>query len=207
MAGGAAGLARFAAGRAALACGRCPADAVSGALRPATAGGLVLADYAALALAPDAAGGFTHVVLVDPPAFPHEFELASRRGGEPGYLHPAWGTAELGFASRILGHTYAIQPALRGLYRKLREARELSGEELRRALSGEGPHPRSAEQAARCARILLELELVSGSVNGSARSLRPVSSEGTELERSAAFRAYRARHEEGKQYLERQRQT
>ena len=29
----------------------------------------------------------------------------------------------------------------------------------------------------------------------------------SELERSAAFRAYRARHEEGKQYLERQRQT
>ena len=70
-----------------------------------------------------------------------------------------------------------------------------------------GPHPRSAEQAARCTRILLELELLSGSVDGSARSLRAVSSEGTELERSAAFRAYRARHEEGKQYLERQRQT
>jgi single-stranded-DNA-specific exonuclease len=206
MAGGAAGLARFAGGRAALGCGRCPAEAVARALRP-TGAGLVLADYAALALAPDAAAGFTHVVLVDPPAFPHEQELASRRGGEPGYLHPAWGTAEVGFASRILGHTYAVQPALRGLYRKLREARELSGEELRRALSGGGPHPRSAEQAARCARILLELELVSGSVNGSARSLRPVSSEGTELERSAAFRAYRARHEEGKQYLERQRQT
>jgi single-stranded-DNA-specific exonuclease len=204
MAGGAAGLARFGGGRAAVACGRCGAEEIAAATRSGRSG-LVLADYAALELVPDAAAAFPHVVMIDPPAFAHEAELAAR-SGDGGYLHRAWGDAEIGFALRILGHTYALQPTLRGLYRKLREARRLEDDDLRRALSGEGPHRRSPEQAARGARILLELGLLDGELNGSGRSLGAVSSEATELERSAAFRAYSARHEEGKQYLERQRQ-
>ena len=40
-----------------------------------------------------------------------------------------------------------------------------------------------------------------------ARALRVVSSEGTDLERSAAFVAYRDRYEEGRRYLSKRRQT
>ena len=43
-----------------------------------------------------------------------------------------------------------------------REAGEVSGPALRRALAGSGAHPRSAEAAARCFRVLAELGLVAG---------------------------------------------
>jgi hypothetical protein len=92
------------------------------------------------------------------------------------------------------------------MFRDLREVGEASGSELLAALRGSGPHPRSAETAARCLRVLGELELVHGSTAGGGGSLGVVSSDGTELERSAAFRAYGARHQEGLQYLGRRKQ-
>jgi hypothetical protein len=55
-------------------------------------------------------------------------------------------------------------------------------------------------------RVLGELGLVAGEAVGGDGSVRVVSSEGTELERSAAFRAYRAQHSEASQYLERHKQ-
>jgi hypothetical protein len=47
---------------------------------------------------------------------------------------------------------------------------------------------------------------VHGSPDGGAGEVGVVSSESTDLERSATFRAYSARHQEARQYLEGQRQ-
>jgi single-stranded-DNA-specific exonuclease len=168
--------------------------------------GLRLADYAELDSSPQLADEFTHVVLVDPPAFAYLERLASRSAREGGYLHRAWGEAEWRFACNVLGAQFARRPTLIAAFRDLREAGEASGEELRQALLGSGPHPRSPETAARCFRVLAELGLVRGTPAGGDGQVGVVSSEDTDLERSASFRAYSARFQEARRYLEGQRQ-
>ncbi len=174
--------------------------------RAALAGdGVVLADPAALEVDPDLAAGFEHVVLVDPPPFAHLEELALRATPGGGYAHLAWGDAEHRFALAMLDEQLARRATLIALFRDLREAGEVGGPELLSALKGSGQHPRSPETAARCLRVLLELGLAQGSTAGGAGSVGVVSSEKTDLERSAAYMAYGARHQEGQRYLERRK--
>jgi single-stranded-DNA-specific exonuclease len=167
--------------------------------------GLALADYADLEREPDFARGFAHVVLVDPPPSARLERLASRPCEDGGFLHPAWGEAEHRFALTVLEARHAQRRGVAAMFRDLRDAGEVSGEELRKALVGGGSHPRAPEAAARCFRVLAELNLVRGAPEGGAGTVGVVSSEGTELERSAAYRAYSARYEEGKRYLERRK--
>jgi len=168
--------------------------------------GMRLADYAGLERSPGLAGGFTHVVLVDPPPRADLAQLASRSQRPGGYLHRVWGEAEWRFALSCLDEQLPQRDALISAFRDLREAGEASGEELRKALLGGGSHPRSAETAARCFRVLAELGLVRGSPAAGGGEVGVVSSEGTDLERSASFRAYSARHQEARQFLKGQKQ-
>jgi single-stranded-DNA-specific exonuclease len=168
--------------------------------------GLDLTDYAGVERSPGMCRDFTHVVLVDPPAFAHIEPALSRSAWEGGYQHRVWGDAEWRFAVAVLEEQFAQRPTLIAAFRNLRDAGEASGEELRRALLGSGPHPRSPETAARCFRVLAELGLVHGSPCDGTGEVGVVSSESTDLERSAAFRAYSARYQEARQYLEGQRQ-
>lgn len=167
--------------------------------------GSELAEYAELERSPDLATGFDHVVLADPPAFEHLYRLASKPTADGGYLHSAWGEAEWRFAMSTLSRRLARRPELIAVFRDLREAGEVSGERLLAALRGTGPQPRGPEAAARCFRVLAELGLVRGRPEGGGGEVGVVSSDGTDLERSPAFRAYGARHEEARRYLERRR--
>lgn len=164
--------------------------------------GSVLTEYAGLEREPGLAVDFEHVVIVDPPPFAHLDRLAARPTEEGGYLHPAWGESEWRFALAALGAHLARRPGLIAVFRGLRDAGEASGERLREALQGSGPHPRGPEAAARCFRVLAELGLVRGTPDGGGGTVGVVSSEETDLERSAAFRACSARYEEGRRYLE-----
>jgi len=168
--------------------------------------GVRVADYAELEREPELAAKFGHVVLVDPPASPGLLALAARAGREGCYLHRVWGEAEWRFALSSLAVQLVQRPALIAAFRDLREAGESAGGELRDALAGSGPQPRSAEAAARCFRVFSELELVRGEPGASGQPVRVVSSEGTDLERSASYRAYSARYEEARQYLEAHKQ-
>ena len=168
--------------------------------------GVTLADYLGLEANPGLAAGFDHVVLVDPPPFEHLLRLASRADAEDRYLHRVWGEAEWRFASSLAAAQLARRETLIAAYRDLRDAGRVAGEELREALRGGGSMPRRAETAARCFRVLAELGLVEGSPRGGGGEVGVVSSEGTDLEGSAAFRAYGARYQEAKLFLEGQRQ-
>ncbi len=168
--------------------------------------GARVADYAELERYPELVADFDHVVLVDPPPSPDLLALALRSPVEGGYLHRVWGEAEWRFALSAAAAQLAQRPTLIALFRELREAGEASGEELRAALAGSAPQARSPETAARCFRILGELGLVQGEPAGGGGVVGVVSSEGTDLERSASYRAYSARHEEARQYLEAHRQ-
>lgn len=164
--------------------------------------GVRLTDYPELERSPKLAAGFAHVVLVDPPASAELERLVSRSSQEGGYLHRVWGEAEWRLSLSVLEVQLAQRPTLIATFRDLRETGDASGEELRQALLGGGPHPRSAETAARCFLVLSELGLLRGVPAGGDGEVGVVSSDGTDLERSAAFRAYSARHEEARQYLE-----
>jgi single-stranded-DNA-specific exonuclease len=164
--------------------------------------GVPLADYAELERSPELALCVEHVVLVDPPPFADLERLASRSQEEGGYLHRVWGDAEWRLSLSVVAEQLAQRPTLIATFRDLRDAGDVSGEALRQALLGSGRHPRSAETAARCFRVLTELGLVRGAPRGGDGEVGVVSSDGTDLQRSAAFRAYSARHEEARQYLE-----
>jgi single-stranded-DNA-specific exonuclease len=168
--------------------------------------GIELVDYLELERRPDLPGGFTHVVLVDPPPFAHLEEAASHSREAGGFLHRVWGESEWRFSHHALGEQLAQRPALVAAFRDLRDAGEVSGKSPLEALRGSGLRQRPPEAAARCFRVLGELSLVRGSPDGGDGTIGVVSSEGTELERSAAFRAYTARYEEGQRYLEGRRQ-
>jgi single-stranded-DNA-specific exonuclease len=167
--------------------------------------GAELADGAALEREPELARRFEHVVVVDPPAFPHHERLASLPSKSGGFLHLAWGEAEHRFAHSALSRQLARRGVLVELYRDLREAGESGGASLLRALRGSGVKRRGPEAAARCFRVLAELGLVQGAPEAGRGTVGVVSSERTELERSAAYRAYGARHQEGCEFLERRR--
>ena len=62
------------------------------------------------------------------------------------------------------------------------------------------------EAAGRCFRVLAELGLTAGEPRSGAGVVGVVSSEGRDLERSPAFRAYRADRSEAQTYLERPKQ-
>ncbi len=164
--------------------------------------GVLLADCASLEAEPALAERFEHVVFVDPPQVAHVEGLAMRGRG---YVHLAWGEAEHRFAIAMLDEQLARREALIATFRDLREAGEVSGAELLAALRGSGRFPRSPASAARCLRVLAELELVQGEPRGGSGRVGVVSSGGTELERSAAYRAYGARHQEALRYLERRK--
>jgi single-stranded-DNA-specific exonuclease len=168
--------------------------------------GLRLADYLELERRPRLPRDFDHVVLVDPPAFPGLERLAASAARPGAYLHRVWGEPEWRLACRALGDQLARRAALIVLYRDLRGAEEASGEPLLEALRGGGPAPRGPEAAARCFRVLTELGLLEGGPDRGRGEVRVVSSEGTDLERSAIYRAYSARYEEGRRFLEGQRQ-
>jgi single-stranded-DNA-specific exonuclease len=203
LAGGATGLARFNGGAARIACDRCGGEAVA-ALGGRCEGGLALTDYATLSRFPSLAEGFEHVVQVDPPASAAEAEAAT--GAGPGFLHSLWSEAELALSIAVRDERLASRPTVAAVFRRLREAGEASGAALREALAGSGAHPLPPESAARCLRVLAELNLVAGEPNGGEGAVGVVSSEGTDLQRSAAFRAYRAHYSEALRYLERRKQ-
>jgi single-stranded-DNA-specific exonuclease len=217
LANGATGLARFNGGAALIACHRCGAGAVT-ALAARAESGLALTDYAALATSPDLASHFEHIVLVDAPrsaadaervTLAHGGPISSQppvEGGggtaSPGFLHPLFSAAEHSFSLGVLGRQAPSRETIVGVFKALRTGGVLSGPDLRAALAGPGPHPLDPETSARAFRVLLELGLVAGSTSAGAGGVSVVSSEGTDLERSAAFRVYSKEHSEASQFLQ-----
>jgi len=204
LANGATGLARFNGGAALIACHRCGEEELS-RLGDRAGAGLALTDYGALEREPELAARFEHVVLVDPP----RGEADAVRVGLPcakgpaGFLHVLWTDAERDFAAQALAEQWATREGVAATYRALRQTGDARGCRLREALSGGGAYPLCPEAAARRFRVLRELGLLQGAPDGGEGVVRVVSSVRTDLQRSAAFRAYSDRLSEDQQYLTR----
>ena len=166
--------------------------------------GVRLAEYAELEREPGLAAGFEHVVLVDPPPSARLAALASAPTAEGGYLREVWGEREQRFAIDALEAQLAQRPDLIQMYREIREAgAEVGGEELRRGPAGRGPAPPGPGGRRPLLPCPARARAWCGeSTDHGAGTAGVVSSERTDLERSAAFRAYSARYQEGLQYLE-----
>ena len=160
-------------------------------------GGFAICSWAALEDAPELAAPFAHLVAVDPPGDPGALALLEQGAGR---AHLAWGEQELRFARRVHEWNFALRDPLAALYRALRGLAHARGEAFEAVLRGEGSQPRSAALAGRLVRVLTELDLVVLDREGPA--LRIVGQPArTALERSAAFRAYHRRLEDGRRYL------
>ena len=204
LANGATGLARFNGGAALIACHRCGGEKIAG-LSVRADSGLALTDFAALARDPELVSAFEHVVLVDPPRSKTDEQRVALpcSEDEPGFLHVLWTDAERAFAAKALAEQWPAREAIAAAFKALRELGEASGAELRGALASAGNFPLCAEACARRLRVLSELGLVQGAPEGGVGVIRVVSSERTDLQRSAAFRAYSERLSEAQQYLAR----
>ena len=136
------------------------------------------------------------MVVLDPPASPTQ-EAITRLGS--GYTHLAWGEAELRFAEQMHEQEYGLRASLVALYRALRERGRVAGEELEHLLRGDGSHARSARLSGRLLRVFTELGLVS--LDPDLPALEIAGAQPTELERSAAYRAYAKTSEDGQRFL------
>ncbi len=204
LAGGASGLARFNGGAGRVACSRCGGEAFAG-LASKAASGLALTDYTTLERAGSGlAAAFEHIVLVDPPTSEVGEMHASLpwKEGSAGYLHRLWSAPEADFAASVLAAEAPSRETIAAVFRRLREQGESGGSELRMALAGEGQRPLSPETAARCLRVLHELDLVGGEPSAGGGRVGVVSSKGTDLERSVAFRAYTDQQAKATRFLE-----
>ena len=116
-----------------------------------------------------------------------------------GYTHLAWGEPELRFAQQMHELEYGLRASLAALYRSLRLRGRVTGEELEHLLRGDRPHGRPARLAARLIKVLAELGLVS--LDRDLPALAIAGDAPTALERSAAYRVYAQRYEDGRRFL------
>jgi hypothetical protein len=144
-------------------------------------GGFALAAWPALERDPGVLDRYAHVVALDPPAADAQAALIDER------FTLVWGAAETAYALRAHEAGYDLRPVAGAVYRALRSG------PLEAAVAA-APTPVAAGRALR---VLTELGLVR--IDGRAASLAPAAR--TELERSAAFRAYTTRLAEGRARL------
>jgi len=119
-----------------------------------------------------------------------------------GFVHPLYSDAEREFSLGVLGRQAPSRETVAGVFRALRAAGQASGPELRAALVGPGPHGLDPETAARAFRVLRDLKLVAGDTSAGTGVVGVVSSEGTDLERSGAFRVYSKEFSEARSFLQ-----
>lgn len=195
--------ARFGGGQVAILSRRLPQAAVESTLAAfrAAGSGVALADWSLLETLPELAAGFEHVLAIDPPL---SAELSGLAAAGYGFLHLAWGQAEVTLSSRVHEAEWPSRAVLAAVYRSLREAAgtgTLDQVEARRGLAGPGPFARSPEAAARCLRVLQELELVRRIDGADPIELLVLAADETKLERSPAYLHYRERCEAGVRML------
>ena len=165
----------------------------------ARTGGFSLIAADSLLREPSLASRFPHIIVLDPPT---RAELDAVICAGAGFTHLAWGIAELRFAQQMHELEYGLRASLVTLYRSLTDRGRVAGEELERLLRGDGPHGRSARLAGRLIKVLAELELVS--LDRDLPALAVAGGARTMLERSAAYRVYEHRYEDGRRFLSRE---
>jgi hypothetical protein len=192
---------RFGRGPAITFSARCAGNASERAADAARDGFLLL-DYPTLDREPALLSRFTHVFALDPPPF-QRFQASLRHAAiDPAFLHLGWGAAELEFTRMMVEQEYGLRAPLAAVYRALSKQGPISsGPALEVALCGESRHPRSPLLVGRCLRVLVELGLVELERSSATVKCAIIEQRKVELERSRAFLAYAALHEQAQRCL------
>ena len=164
-------------------------EAVGGLLGGFAEGRLALASWEVLLHDPSLAAGWPHVLALDPLPVPRaEAVLAALPAG--GWAHLVHGQDETDFALAAARAGLALRPALVATYRALREA-DATPDALAAALRGDLRVPRTPQVCGRLLRVLTDLELVEYvPLAAGGPRWRLLEASRTDVERSAAYRAY-----------------
>ena len=168
------------------------------------AAAVLLAEYSTACRNPEVLAASGDVLLFDPPASEVEAATVAASGASVYRVEDA---ATLAFALAASADRHSLTPALRVLYRDLREAGgtdgggEAAGARLLAVLAGAGEAARSPERAALLLRVLIEADLAHSSGSGGARSAGVVSSGGADLSRSPLFSEQERVHQEQVEFL------
>jgi single-stranded-DNA-specific exonuclease len=154
-------------------------------------GGFALVAWHALERQPSLLDGYAHVLALDPPVADAHAALIDER------FTLAWGEAETSYALRAHEAGYDVRPVAAAVYRALREAATHVAAPSTGALAEAVAAAPSPAAAGRALRVLDELGLIR--VDGRTAALLPARR--TDLDRSAAFRAYATRQAEGRARL------
>jgi len=122
-----------------------------------THGGVELVSWSQVRRHPELTSHATNLIALDPPPSADLLELVVRTG--QGWLHIAWGPAEIEFAAKILRSELSIDQQLRGLYAQLRDAGEDAFQVLERS-AFTGTDSQLVEPVLRAAQILEECGLI-----------------------------------------------
>ena len=161
---------------------------------------VALTDYETLIRAVGPVGGFGNVLLFDPPASSVERQVAAATAKA---IHVPTDPRSISFALAAAAERHDPVPALRGLFRTLKEEGPLEGEALRAVLAGDGEAPRSPERAAMLVRVMREAGIGQSGGMDPVREFGVVSSEDVDLERSEEFRRQATIHKEQIEFLRR----
>jgi single-stranded-DNA-specific exonuclease len=145
-------------------------------------GGFALVAWPSLERDPELMARYDHVVALDPPASASQQALLDDRATL------AWGPDEAVYALRAHEAGYDLRPVAAGVFRALRDGATLADAVAR------APSPAAAGRALR---VLCEL----GIARVEGETARLLDAPRTELDRSAAFRAYATRLAEGRALL------
>jgi single-stranded-DNA-specific exonuclease len=145
------------------------------------------------------AESYEHVVALDPPVWPGGESLLANASGS-GFAHLVWGESEVEFALSVARRSLDMRDELVALYKELRAAGPLAGDQLAAVLQGPGPHTRTPEHAARLVTVLSEVGLVAVEPGP---SLRMLEAHRTALERSPTYMKALERYAMARAYLER----
>lgn len=144
---------------------------------------IVLLDYRCMPNDPAWISQFENVILFDPATNEKVAELV---GSGAGFLHHNSDRSSLAYAFGA-AESRDPRPALRGIFRTLRERGDLRGGALREALARDGLAPRAPEEAACLVKVMVEAGIAHSEGTGSGRILGTVSSREVDIERSGEF--------------------
>jgi single-stranded-DNA-specific exonuclease len=163
---------------------------------------LAVVSWEALGRDPGLGASYSHLLVLDPPPVAEGLAALAAGRAAGAVTHLAWGEPEAAFSLACWRERLDLRPALVQLWRALTAAGALQGEDLEAGLRGAGQHPRCGSHYGRLVRVLCELDLAvwEPAADDGPRLVRG-RAERTDLERSAAHRAYAARLAAAERYL------
>lgn len=163
---------------------------------------LVLADFATALAHPGLAAAFKHVVFIDPA--PTAGVFAAITAATDAWVHLFHCSDEVKFTQKVIEHEFSLRPPLTKIFKLLEgKVEHPLDESAERLLLGGGKYLRQPTLAARCLKVLEELELVSIDIDSEKPMLTMRGARPTSLEDSPTYQRSQTFYKECLTFLSR----